>query len=176
MGTTSATSMVREDNHTDSEDDEFYDHDVVLPSTPANSILTSSPFADYSNLNKQFEARHQSISMKPIVKKKRSIYFTITIIFIGFCLIMFIISVIQYVHCNLTLTNSIANNCQYSRIVSRLNDNFVAMNRRLLSYVPLLGGTVNANYRWISWPIYSPNSTNMIVDPLFSWFFSQYEP
>lgn len=190
------------------DDDKFYDHDQILSTnnnTTANSssavtpisstddvdlaITTSTHSIDYSNLNRQFETtmsanntyhtyNHNNNDLKSVEMKKRrrrSMLVTITFMFVGVCIVLFAITIVQYSACNLTSSSvSIASGqCQYSRIVSRLNDNLSAINRRLWSVVGSTGA-----YQWISWPIYSPNTSEspLSLDPLFSWFFRQYQP
>lgn len=191
--TTDGTTLKGPNEAETDDDDEFYDHDIELstfvPKNQSPPPILSTP-SSYSSLNKQFEYANNNNNastnkhyyqynnnhlLKPpgeSKKKKKSIYYIITLVFIGFCFIMFVISIIQYGRCNLSAP--VGTNCQYSAILTRLNDNFLAVNRRLLGYVPFMGGA-SSNYRWISWPIASPNSTNLSFDPLFSWFFSQYE-
>lgn len=195
-------------HHSDETEDEFYDHDQVLPvrssattstttfastlSSTVDPLYASNGYAstlDYSNLSRQFETdinhadfnhfyNQHPASMKLSAslkrKQRRSMFMTITVLFVGVCFVLFVITIVQYSYCNLTSSSaSIASGqCQYSRIVSRLNDNLSAINRRLWSVVS--AGT--GGYRWVSWPIYSPNSNAIAVDPLFSWFFRQYEP
>lgn len=174
--------MVREDNHFDDSDDEFYDHDQVLPATPEPSSSPARPFNDYSSLQRQFEdsssTRPNGSTLKCYTssavggakrRQQHSVFFTIIVVIVSVCVLLFIVTVIQYSHCRLTST--VTAQCQYSRVVARLNDNLSALNRRFVSLVGL-----ESSYRWVSWPIRSPNSNVLSLDPLISWFFSQYEP
>lgn len=187
----SGVELISDDQHTfdytddddDDSEDQFYDHDQCYPSTKSSrsSLPTSAAAAatagdeDHNhignnNVRKQFNlVTYMNCTTTTLGHKRprRSIYYTITVLFIGVCIVLFIISLVQYTHCNLTSVSY----CHYSHIVTRLNNNIAAMNRRLLSYLP------NHSYNWIAWPIYSTaNTTNLTLDPLFSWFFNQYAP
>jgi hypothetical protein len=181
--------LVRDDEHTDSEDedeDEFYDHDQVLssssPSTPTVGV------GEIDELQRQFELAYNGNGGKlisyrqqqancggDVMKSKqgrRPVICTVIILFGFFCLVLFIITLVQYAHCHVFSASTAS--CHYSRIVSRLNDNLSALNRRFLT--PFKRGSTPYYTGSTSWPIYQYNSTNLLIDPLFSWFFSQYQP
>lgn len=171
-------------------EDEFYDHDQIL--VPNNKPVNNNynDLINYSNLNRQFDNHNNNNNNNQYYKlnggnnnpmivvasgKKRRMFVTVTFMFVGVCLVLFVITIIQYAACNLTSSSEVVarGQCQYSRIVSRLNDNLSSMNRRVLS---VMGAGHAGAARWLSWPIYSPNSSALVFDPLFSWFFKQYEP
>ena len=71
-----------------------------------------------------------------------------------------------------------SNDCSYSRTVSRLNDNFYLStqylkNKLLAPFNRNDNSSISSQNRWLPWPL--TFNANQSLDPIFSWFFSQYK-
>lgn len=133
--------------------------------------------------NDQNESISRTNSRQNRLKNISCTICTIVIVFFIFFLFLFLI---QHWKCKLineTNNDNDANNiikvnmnsCGYQKTLSRLNDNFNLFTQELINL--FWPNASVSNDRWIPWPIRSnsndPNEAN--YDPLFFWFFRQYE-
>ena len=133
--------------------------------------------------NDQNESISRTNSRQNRLKNISCTICTIVIVLFIFFLFLFLI---QHWKCKLineTNNDNDANNiikvnmnsCGYQKTLSRLNDNFNLFTQELINL--FWPNASVSNDRWIPWPIRSnsndPNEAN--YDPLFFWFFRQYE-
>lgn len=151
-------------------EEKFYDHNESTHS----ATTKDQELKEAVNIRKQFSDLDDkkdkgliqiNLRLNSKFNGQKSIFkylkYTVILSF-GLVFIWFLIS------CTTSLTNS--------KIMSKLNDNInlsiQSVSNGLKSF---LFQSNSSNLRWIQWPLRSPNSTCLSVDPIFSWFFSKYK-
>jgi len=170
------------DDDVNSDDDHFYEHDErVLNKHATNSAETSMSNGDLSHHHHHdvtaTETRRQS--------KWKHISYTLCIILIVLLVFFLFLFLIQHWKCKLSSDidneNNIIkvnlNSCGYQKTLSRLSDNFNLFLQELFNLV-FLNASSDRN-KWIRWPIKSAGQHDVehttCYDPLFFWFFKQYQ-
>lgn len=170
-----------DDDDTNSDEDKFYEHDEYLnrQKSPSSTNLTSNHQTINSSTSFISKLKRQQSRLK-------NISCTICIIVIVLFIFFLFLFLIQHWKCKLSELNdenddatSIVrvnlNSCGYQRTLSRVRDNFILF---MQDYLPSMSSLTGRD-RWIPWPIRSDSSYNESnesnYDPLFFWFFRQYE-
>lgn len=164
------------DEHSNGEEEEkedvdkFYEHDeriLTKKNDHDESLFENNHLNNINNNNKQ-----QS--------KWKNIRYTMCIILIVFLIFFLFLFLIQHWKCKLSNDldneNNIIkavnlNSCGYQKTLNRLSDNFYLFLQELINL--LLFQTIQN--KWIPWPIKLDDVNTTNYDPLFFWFFRQYE-
>ena len=118
--------------------------------------------------------------------KWKNISYTLCIILIVLFVFFLFLFLIQHWKCKLSNDidneNNIIkvnlNSCGYQKTLSRLSDNLNLFLQELFNLV-YVNTSADRRNKWIPWPIksaqYDAEDTNRYYDPLFFWFFKQYQ-
>lgn len=166
-----------DDDDQTSDDDHFYDHEERILKRNTNSRETSMSNGDLSYHEHTMEIKPQS--------KWKNIRYTLCIILIVLFVFFLFLFLIQHWKCKLSSDidneNNIIkvnlNSCGYQKTLSRLSDNLNLFLQELFNLV-YLNTSSSRNRKWIPWPMESTQHDSegtTRYDPLFFWFFKQYQ-
>lgn len=149
--------------YSDNEEEEFFDHDdfrndLECKQTKLDAYLNSSSSNNIKSVQLKTKKSNQ-------ILKYGGLFLLMVVLFI------FIWILIELWFCS-------SNECSYSRTVSKLNDNFYLStqylkNKLLAPFNRNDNSSISSQNRWLPWPL--TFNANQSLDPIFSWFFSQYK-